>query len=64
MKMSFWQFLGLLAALAGVYYIYNYWWLDQDRNSWINRLNSGAYKSADEYDKDKTAPPPKSSSWP
>jgi hypothetical protein len=62
--MSIWQFLGLLAALGCVYYIYNNWWLDQDRNSWINRLNSGAYKSADEMDDQKSAPPPKSSSWP
>jgi hypothetical protein len=63
MKMSFWQFLGLLAALAGLYYFYNYWWLDQDRNTWINKLNSGVYKSSDEMNK-KESKPVKSSSWP
>ena len=64
MRMTIWQFLGLLVALAGLYYVYNNWWLNQDRDSWINRMNSGAYKSADEYDNDKPLPPAKSDSWP
>ena len=64
MRMSFWQFMGLLAALACVYYVYNYWWLNQDQSSWINRMNSGAYKSADEMNEKKTLPPKKSSTWP
>ena len=64
MRMSIWQFLGLLAALGALYYVYNYWWLDQDRDSWINRMNSGAYKSADEMHESKSTPPPKSNSWP
>jgi hypothetical protein len=63
MRMSFWQFMGLIAALGALYYFYNNWWLEQDRGSWINKMNSGAYQSADEMN-EKPAPPPKSSSWP
>lgn len=48
MKLSFWQFLGLIAAGVALYYFYNLWWVDQDRATWIDKLNSNVYDSPDE----------------
>jgi hypothetical protein len=56
------QFVGLLLVLAGIYYIYNYWWVDQDRSAWINRMNDNIYESEDEMDANQP-PPPKSDGW-
>lgn len=55
MRLTIWQFVGVVAALVGLYLIYNYWWLDQDRNSWIHKLNDSMYNSENELD---DPPPP------
>ena len=48
MRMSFWQFLGLLLILAAVYVVYHYWWVDQNQNTWIGRLHHKAIDSPSE----------------
>jgi hypothetical protein len=64
-KISVWQFLGLVAVCVGLYYFYHLWWIDQDRNAWIDRFNGGAINSKEEMEQEQevVAPPP-SSTWP
>ncbi len=64
MRISFWQFLGLVVALVGLYYFYNLWWVDQDRNGWIDKFNGNVYNSADEMKDGELEPPPPDTSWP
>jgi hypothetical protein len=47
-RLTIWQFVGLVVIGVGAYLIYAYWWVDQDRNSWINRMNKNIYSSEDE----------------
>jgi hypothetical protein len=49
-KLSIWQFLGIVAVLVGLYYFYNLWWVQQDRNAWIDKLNGNVYNSKEEMD--------------
>ena len=58
MRLSFWQFLGIVAVGVALYYFYNLWWVQQDRDSWINRMNSNAYDSADEMAEKELEPEP------
>ena len=58
MRLSIWQFLGIVVGLVGLYYVYTHWWVDQDRNTWINRWNNSMINSKDDYD-DQSKPPAK-----
>jgi hypothetical protein len=51
------QFLGVLLLLAIAYVVWRYWWLDQDRNSWINQMNNGMMESSGGDDSSITDPP-------
>jgi len=53
------QFLGVLLLLAIVYVVWRYWWLDQDRNSWINQMNNGMLESSGGDEAAVTEPPKK-----
>jgi hypothetical protein len=59
MRMSFWQFLGIVAVLAAGWWVYNNWWVDQDQNSWIRGFNSSVMES----DAHKLEPKPKEEGW-
>lgn len=61
MNMSVWQFVALVAALAVVYLVYHYWWVDQERNQWIRGMNNWVYH-AEEGDLHKNDPPPPTTS--
>lgn len=63
MRITIWQFLGLLVVLAGVWAAWEYWWKDQDRTSWINRMNNSALESEGDRAKEANPEPPKSDGW-
>jgi hypothetical protein len=63
-KISVWQFLGLIVVGAGLYYFYTNWWIDQDRNTWIDRFNGNVYNSPEEMNKQEDTKPAPSSTWP
>lgn len=48
MRISFWQFLGLLVVLAMAYFAYNYWWVDQSQGKWAGKLHNRALNSSEE----------------
>ena len=64
MKLSVWQFLGMIVLLVGLYYFYDLWWADQDRNTWIDKLNGNVYNSADEMGQEDEVKAAPSSTWP
>ena len=39
MKLTIWQFVALVVAIIVAYLIYDNWWVKQDQNSWIRRMN-------------------------
>jgi len=60
MRMSFWQFLGLLAVVAIIWYLIYYWGASQDGQSWIAKMNGFFFSSdenADEYVERKQGDP-------
>ncbi|MBN2083233.1 hypothetical protein JW859_13625 [bacterium] len=60
MRMSFWQFLGLLAIVAIIWYLIYYWGASQDGQSWIAKMNHFFFSSdedADEYVERKQGDP-------
>lgn len=63
MRLTIWQFLGLLALLAGVWCVWEYWWKDQDRTSWINRMNNSALESESDRMKEVEPEQPASDGW-
>jgi hypothetical protein len=52
MRMSIWQFLGLVVVLVALYCAYHYWWVDQSRGRWVNGLHNRALNSDDEIKQD------------
>lgn len=62
MNLSVWQFLALVAALAAVYLVYHYWWVDQERNEWIRGMNHWVF-SAEQGDIEESQPEPQHSGW-
>ena len=62
MNLTIWQFLALVAALVVVYLVYHFWWVDQERNSWIRDMNSWIFK-AEQGDLEKKEPEPEQSGW-
>jgi hypothetical protein len=40
MKMTIWQFVALVVIIIVGYLIYDHWWVKQDQNSWIRKMNS------------------------
>jgi hypothetical protein len=61
-RLTIWQFVGVVVALVGLYLVYNYWWLDQDRNSWIRKFNDSVYSSEKELE-ESAEPEKKEDSW-
>lgn len=45
MKISFWQFLAILAAVAVIWYLVYYWGESQDGQSWIKSMNDFFFSS-------------------
>lgn len=63
MRMSFWQFLGLVAILAAVYVVYHFWWADQSQSTWIGKLQHRAIDSKDEAGPDEAKDYGQPDSW-
>lgn len=48
MRLSIWQFVLLIAVLILLYVFYHLWWVDQDRETWIDRLHFWAFDKEDD----------------
>lgn len=63
MRLTFWQFLGLLAA-AGLFWFLLYVWGEQQNTwAWVDTLQGWFIKSERELEREKQAPPPDSGGW-
>ena len=51
MKLSFWQFVGILLAVAAIWYLIFYWGDSQDGREWIKSMNDFFFSSEDDVDK-------------
>lgn len=50
MKLSFWQFMAILVAVAAVWYLVFYWGESQDGQGWIKSMNEFFFSSEDDAD--------------
>jgi hypothetical protein len=49
MKLTIWQFVALVVVIIIGYLIYDHWWVKQDQNSWIRKMN-GVFTSTESKD--------------
>lgn len=62
-RLTIGQFVGILLLLGIVFCIWKYWWMDQDRNTWINRMNNGMMDSNSKEDAPVNEKPKKKDGW-
>ena len=51
MKLTFWQFLAILAVVAAAWYLIFYWGESQDGQKWIKSMNEFFFSSEKDVDK-------------
>jgi hypothetical protein len=50
MRLTIWQFVAIVVAIIVGYLIYDHWWVNQDQNTWIRKMNGMFTKpSAEEH---------------
>ena len=58
MRLTIWQFLGLILLIVAGWLIYSYWWKDQSNDEWVGKMNSGVFDSEEEKSTSNKYEPP------
>ena len=61
MRLTIWQFVGLVVIVAVIWYVVFIWSPGQNKETLIDKMNSMFLDSEEERQDDKPAPPPASS---
>lgn len=63
MRMTPWQFVGILAGALLVWAVYEYWWKYQDQGEWVRGMNKSMYSTETDEEGLGSSQPAKGDNW-
>ena len=63
MRLTFWQFMGIITVAGLIWFLIWIWGEEQDTWGWVDTMQGWFIKSEQELQKDDDAPPPDSEGW-
>ncbi|GEM_PF-2450952 len=62
MRLTFWQFMGIVVVAALIWFLIHIWGEEQDTWAWVDTMQGWFIKSEKELQEDE-APPPDAEGW-